>query len=41
LEVPESGDDVKAVVGGVAAAAALPQCLPVFEPVDDVFDAGP
>jgi hypothetical protein len=41
FEVSESGDDLKAVVDGVAAAAALPQYLPVFEPGDDVFDAGP
>ncbi|MDT5280774.1 MAG: hypothetical protein QOJ20_1969 [Mycobacterium sp.] len=41
LEVPESGDDVEAVVDGLAAAAALSQYLPVFEPGDDVFDAGP
>jgi hypothetical protein len=41
LEVPESGDDVEAVVDGVASAAALPQYLPVFEPGDDVFEAGP
>jgi hypothetical protein len=27
FEVPESGDDVEAVVDGVAAAAALPQDL--------------
>jgi hypothetical protein len=31
---------LKAVFDGVAAAAALPQCLPVGEPGDDVFDAG-
>ena len=41
LEVLESGDDVEAVVDGLAAAAALPQYLPVLEPGDDVFDAGP
>ena len=41
LEVPESGDDVEAVVDGLAAAAALSQYLPVFEPGDDVLDAGP
>jgi hypothetical protein len=29
-----------AVVDGVATAAALPPCLPVFEPGDDVLDAG-
>jgi hypothetical protein len=40
FQVPESGDDVKAVVDGVAAAAALTEYLPVFEPRDDVFDAG-
>jgi hypothetical protein len=40
LEVPESGDDVEAVVDGVAAAAALPEDLPVLEPGDDVLDAG-
>ena len=40
LEVPESGDDLEAVVDGVAAAAALSQYLPVFESGDDVFDAG-
>jgi hypothetical protein len=40
LEVPESGDDLKAVVDGLAAAAAMPQYLPVLEPGDDVIDAG-
>jgi hypothetical protein len=40
LEVPESGNDVEAVVDGLAASSALPQDLPVFEPGDDVFDAG-
>jgi hypothetical protein len=40
LQVPESGDDVKAVGGGVAAAAVLPQYLPVFGPGDDVFNGG-
>jgi hypothetical protein len=40
LEVPESGDDLEAVVDGVAGAAALPQYLPVFESGDDVFEAG-
>ncbi len=38
FEVPESGDDVDAVVDGVAAAAALTEDLPVFEAADDVFD---
>jgi hypothetical protein len=28
------------VVDGVAASAALPRYLPVFEPGDDVFDTG-
>lgn len=40
FEVPESGDDLDAVVDGVAAAAALTEDLPVFEAADDVFDAG-
>jgi hypothetical protein len=40
LEVPESGDDVEAVVDGLAASSALPKDLPVFAPGDDVFDAG-
>jgi hypothetical protein len=40
FEVPEPGDDVEAVVFGLSAAATLPQDLPVFEPGDDVFDAG-
>jgi hypothetical protein len=40
LGVPESGDDLEAVVDGVAAAAALTQYLPVFEASDDVFDSG-
>ena len=41
FEVPESGDDLEAVVDGVAAAAALAKYLPVLEPGDDVLDAGP
>jgi hypothetical protein len=41
LDVPESGDDVEAVVDGVSASAALPHYLPVLEPGDDAFDAGP
>jgi hypothetical protein len=41
LRVPESGDDLEAVVDGLAAAAALPQYLPVLESSDDVLDAGP
>jgi hypothetical protein len=41
LEVPESSDDLKAVVDRFAAAAALPQYLPVFEPRYDVFDECP
>jgi hypothetical protein len=41
LEVPESGDDLKAVIDGVAAAAASPQYLAVLEPGDDVLNAGP
>jgi hypothetical protein len=40
FEVPESGDDLKAVFDGVAAATALTKDLPVFEPGDDMFDAG-
>jgi hypothetical protein len=40
LEVPESGDDLEAVVDGVAAASALSEDLPVFEPGDRMFDAG-
>jgi len=39
FEVAESGDDLGAVVDGVAASAALPEYLPVFESGDDVFDA--
>jgi hypothetical protein len=31
---------VEAVVDGLAPSSALPQDLPVFEPGDDVFDAG-
>ncbi len=31
---------MEAVVDGLASAAALAQDLPVFEPGDDVFDAG-
>jgi hypothetical protein len=31
---------LEAVVDGVAAAAALPHYLPVYEPGDGVFDAG-
>ena len=41
LEVPESGDDVEVVVDGLAAAAALSEDLPVFEPGEDVLDADP
>jgi hypothetical protein len=41
LEVPESGDDVEGVIDGLAAAAALSEDLPVFEPGEDVLDAGP
>jgi hypothetical protein len=33
-EVPEAGDDLEAVVGGVAASAAFPEILPVFESGD-------
>jgi hypothetical protein len=40
LEVREFGDDVGAVVDGVAAAAALSKDLPVFESGVDVFGAG-
>jgi hypothetical protein len=40
FEVPESGDELKTVVDGVGAATALTKDLPVFEPGDDVFDAG-
>jgi hypothetical protein len=39
--VPESSNDLEAVVDGVAAAAALTQNLAVFESGDDMFDAGP
>jgi len=39
--VPECGDGVGAVVGGVAAAAALSWCLPVFESAENVLDVGP
>jgi hypothetical protein len=39
FKVPESGDDLEAVVNGLGAAAALPLYVPVFEPGDDVFDA--
>jgi hypothetical protein len=35
------GDDLEAVVDRLFAAAALPQYLPVLEPSDHVFDAGP
>lgn len=41
LEGPESGDDVEAVVDGVASATALAEDLPVLESGDDVFDACP
>ena len=41
LHVPESGDDLEAVVDGLAAASALTEYLPVFESGDDVFDTGP
>jgi hypothetical protein len=41
LDVPEFGDDLKAAIDGVAAAAALPQYLAVSEPGDDVLDACP
>jgi hypothetical protein len=37
LEVPESGVDLEVVVDGVAAALA--ECLSVFESGGDVFDA--
>jgi len=40
LEVPESCDDLEAVVDGLFAAAALTQDLPVFEAGDDVLDTG-
>jgi hypothetical protein len=40
LEIPESCDDAEAVIDGLAASSALPQDLPVFDPGDDVFDAG-
>jgi len=40
LEVPESCDDLEAVVDGLATAAALTQDVPVFEAGDDVLDAG-
>jgi hypothetical protein len=40
LEVPESGDDLEAVVDGVASPAVLPEYLPVSELGDDVFDEG-
>ena len=39
LVVPEFGDDVEAVVDGVAPARALAEDLPVFESCDDVLDA--
>jgi hypothetical protein len=41
FEVPEAGDDLEAVVDGIATTSALPQYLPVFEAGDEVFDAGP
>jgi hypothetical protein len=41
LEVPEFGDDVEAVVDGVAASAALPQYLAVAEPGHDLLDVSP
>lgn len=40
LEVPESRDDLEAVVDGLAAVSTLSQYLPIFEPGDDVLDAG-
>jgi hypothetical protein len=40
LEVPQAGDDLQAVVDGVASPAALLEDLPVFESGDDMFDAG-
>jgi hypothetical protein len=40
LDVPESCDDLEAVVDSLAAAVALTQDLPVFETGDDVLDAG-
>jgi hypothetical protein len=41
FEVPDASDEFEAVVDGLAAPAALMQYLPVFEPGDVVFDAGP
>jgi hypothetical protein len=40
VEVPEFGDGLEVVVDGLAAAVALVQDLPVFEPGDVVFDVG-
>lgn len=40
FEVPESGDDLEAVVDGFGAVTALAPYLPVFGSGDDVFDAG-
>jgi hypothetical protein len=40
LEVPECDDASVAVVDGLAAAVVLTHYLPIFEPGDDVFDAG-
>ncbi len=40
LEGPESRDDLEAVVDGLAAVSTLSQYLPIFEPGDDVLDAG-
>lgn len=40
FEVPESGDDVKAVIDCFTTTAALSQDLPVLDPGDGVFYAG-
>jgi hypothetical protein len=40
FEVPESGDDLEVLVDDLAVSAALAQDLPLFEPGEDVFDAG-
>lgn len=39
FEVPETDNDLEAVVDGVAAAAALSKDLPILDPGDDMLDA--
>jgi hypothetical protein len=40
LEVPQSGDDLEAVVDRVAAATALAEHPRVFDSGHDLFDVG-